>query len=221
MATFRERLQEYLDYMGEIKQAELAVILTGVTERGEHASRQTISGYLNKAAKTPTYGALLFIADRLGVSLDWLTGRSGASMWAPEIQNARVWLRSQMHRVPGRNDKRYPFNLRMRDVLTVMAEQVPQLSRPWFAAGVLGIPLDAYERFQAGILAVTDPMLQRAAAFTGLTDRWFLSGNDEHLKQPVDLGEYTGVVAGWANQGVKPERLLEIAPIVTRMALQE
>lgn len=209
MSSFGERLNQYMDYMG-FRQADLARILGNTP--------QAINQWLPGAAKlrTPMYADLISTADRLGVSLDWLTGRSVEPMWSPQIQTAQLWVQGQLDRVAGRNQSLFPMNIRMRSVLQIMSEQVPLLNEEWFSAGALGIPVEAYRRFLDGQGTVTPLMLSRLARLAGVPERWLWRGDDADRVPLANVGEYTGALAKLIARGVAPERLDQLVEMIVQ-----
>lgn len=209
MPQLDERLSEYMTYMG-LRQVDIARALGMKPQR---VNQWFPSDKLGVKLKTPFFDDLVTIADRLGVSLDFLAGRT-SEMWSPQIWAARIWLQGQLDRVSGKNDRIYPMNLRMRSVMRIMSEQVPLLSESWFAAGVLGVPVEAYEHFLHGRGSVTPLMLSRLGRFCGVSEKWLMGGAEEDLAPVASLGEYTNGVARVIARGIPGERFEQLIDLV-------
>lgn len=210
MRQLHEQLTEYMTYMG-MRQVDLA----RVTKRKQQAVNQWFpSESPNVRLKAPYFKDLIDIADQLGMSLDFAAGRV-TEMWAPQILAARnTWLPGQLDRVEGRNDPFFPTNARMRSLMKVMSEKAPLLNEAWFAAGVLGIPQEAYQLFLAGRTTVTPLMLSRLARFAGVTEKWLMGGADADRQPVTNLGEYTNGIARIADRGISGERFEQLVELI-------
>lgn len=191
--TLSLSLPRYLAYMG-LRQQDLGEYL-GYT-------RNAISSYVTED-RAPTFKGLVQMADRTGLSLDWLCNRRDGDWWGPAIQELRAWLITQARSVTASTPAE-----RIRATAKLAQEHCELLRVDWFIAGVLGMTKEEACSFLAGEHdRISQTTLARWSEFTRIPDSWFLLGDPAFLVTPEAAAQYAGVVQLLMARGIQPEEL--------------
>lgn len=197
MRKLGERLVAYAEQMG-LSQKSMSQILS--QGRGT-VSPKSVSAYF-AGTRTPTYYGLIAMADRLGVSLDWLTGRADYPMWSPDVLELRLKLRARAPEVTAVN----PLE-RMIRMVRLCGELNPRCRQEWFMAGILGYTQKDYPRFLAGEVISIDISLPRFADFAGLPELWLFLGEAQYLKESEDYRDFLQLLIDMVQLGIPKESL--------------
>jgi hypothetical protein len=112
---------------------------------------------------------LVDVCDKLGVSFDWIVGRS-SHMWSESFEETRTLLTAEVAR---RDWSRLTTSLRVGDALRVGRVIDPVVFTPRLLASIMGISLEAAQTVFLGERPVSRLNLKRLSEWTGIPLEWF------------------------------------------------
>jgi plasmid maintenance system antidote protein VapI len=138
---------------------------------------------------------LVDVCDKLGVSFDWVVGRS-SRMWSEAFEETRREIRAKLAHRDWSNSTR---TLRVAQALHVATMCAPSVFTTALVASVLRFNEQTVRAIILGTTAVSDGTIKRLSEWLGVSIAWFETGDPKTL---ADADAYAKVAEAMQASGI-------------------